>query len=203
MIASRPSAHSLTFAPQGTVICDIAAHLPPDTLSGIVYLGGLPFIGPIMGVIGTPVINGFLPGLFTTEDVGLSTKMAIDLVDSLFVDPKAVSFRKKYAWIGSSFLTTPQVKQLFLTRPQDPTKLHALGQTGFPLLIVSGKEDSQVMGEALAGEMKKTFTNVEVLIVDGAGHAVLEDRPDVVLGRIASFATKVGAKVGPFDYEPR
>ena len=51
--------------------------------------------------------------------------------------------------------------------------------------------------------MKKTFTNVEVLIVDGAGHAVLEDRPDVVLGRIASFATKVGAKVGPFDYEPR
>ena len=91
MIASRPSAHSLTFAPQGTVICDIAAHLPPDTLSGIVYLGGLPFIGPIMGVIGTPVINGFLPGLFTTEDMRHIhvCHQLIDLLEDAFRNDEA------------------------------------------------------------------------------------------------------------------
>ena len=191
------STHSACFS--GTVICDIAAHLPPDTLSGIVYLGGLPFIGPIMGVIGTPVIHGFLPGLFTTEDVGLSAKTAIDFVDSLFADPAAIPFEKKCAWIGSALLTTPQVRQLILTRPQDPTKLHALGHAGLPLLLVSGKDDSQVMGEVLAEEMRKTFTNMEVLIVDGAGHAVLAENPDEVLRRIASFATKFGFKVGSFD----
>ncbi|PBK59915.1 hypothetical protein ARMSODRAFT_966551 [Armillaria solidipes] len=32
-----------------TVVRNIAAHLPKDTLAGAIYLAALPFIGPIMG----------------------------------------------------------------------------------------------------------------------------------------------------------
>jgi hypothetical protein len=32
-------------------------------LAGIIYLCALPYIGPIMGVVGTPVVLGFVPQL--------------------------------------------------------------------------------------------------------------------------------------------
>jgi hypothetical protein len=32
-------------------------------LSGLIYLSSLPYIGPVMGIIGTPVVLGFCPEL--------------------------------------------------------------------------------------------------------------------------------------------
>ncbi|KAK0231860.1 hypothetical protein EDD85DRAFT_939492 [Armillaria nabsnona] len=91
--------------PIGTVVCDIAAHLPKDTLAGVVYLAALPFIGPIMGRVGTPLVLGFLPGLFSTDDVNLSTKTTIDFVDSLFADPKNVPFSFKTSCLGTALVS--------------------------------------------------------------------------------------------------
>ena len=70
----------------GTVIADIAAHLPQDTLSGIIYLDGLPYIGTdIMVAMGTPHILELIPKLFDeTCSSSASRQHNLDFIDSCF-----------------------------------------------------------------------------------------------------------------------
>ncbi|KLO08125.1 alpha/beta-hydrolase [Schizopora paradoxa] len=70
----------------GTVIADIAAHLPKDTMSGIVYLDGLPYIGAdIMGAMGTPFILDLIPKLFDeTKSIAEMRTLDLAFVDSCF-----------------------------------------------------------------------------------------------------------------------
>ncbi|THH14921.1 hypothetical protein EW146_g5487 [Bondarzewia mesenterica] len=178
----------------GTVACDISAHLPSDTLAGVVYLAGLPFIGPIMGRIGTPTIAGFRPGLVTTDDVDLSTSTTVGFVNSLFVNPDAVPFELKCAWMGTAVLQSPRVRKFVLSRAQDPTKLFELGSHGLPLLIMSGTCDSQIKGDVLAEEMKQHFKNVDVNMIEGGNHALFYDYPEEVVRSIISFVLKANGK---------
>jgi hypothetical protein len=57
MILIKSSHRSLS----GTIVADVCAAKIP--LAGIIYLCALPYIGPIMGVVGTPVVLGFVPQL--------------------------------------------------------------------------------------------------------------------------------------------
>jgi len=70
----------------GTVIADIAAHLPQDTISGAVYLDGLPYIGSdIMAAMGTKFILDLIPNLFDdTKSVAEMRSFDMAFVDSCF-----------------------------------------------------------------------------------------------------------------------
>ncbi|THH06994.1 hypothetical protein EW146_g9449 [Bondarzewia mesenterica] len=174
-----------------TAVCDIASHLPSDTLGGIVYLNALPYIGPIMGRIGTQVILGFQPGLITNDDVNLSLSTIVDFIESLFVKPDAVPFALKCSWMGCAVLQSPKVRALLLTRSQDPSDLFKLGAEGLPLLVLSGTVDSQVKGDVVVKEMQEQFKNVDFNMIEGGGHALFYEFPDQVINSIDSFASKV------------
>lgn len=95
----------------------------------------------------------------------------------------------------------PKHRSLVLSRPQDPAKLHQLGASGFPLLIISGTKDSQVMGDIVVSEMKPHFTMMDVrMIVKGGGHAVHYENPAEVLASIGSFVKKVNLEVSVQEY---
>lgn len=68
------------------MIADIAAHLPQDTISGAVYLDGLPYIGvDIMQAMGTPFILDLIPKLFEeTRSIAEMRAFDVAFVDSCF-----------------------------------------------------------------------------------------------------------------------
>ncbi|KAK0461548.1 Alpha/Beta hydrolase protein [Armillaria novae-zelandiae] len=177
----------------GTIVCDIAAHLPKDTLAGVVYLATLPFIGPIMDRVGTPLVLSFLPGLFNTDDVNLSAKTAIDFVDSLFADAKNVSFSFKTSCLGTALLQSPKACSNVLSRPQDPEKLYELAKEGLPMLALSGTADQQVQGDVVVEEMRPYYKNMDVHAVEGGSHALFYDNEAEVVESISTFASKVFA----------
>ncbi|THH06384.1 hypothetical protein EW145_g4122 [Phellinidium pouzarii] len=190
---------TIRYSLAGTVAADIATHLPEDTISGIVYLAALPYIGPVMQRVGKPTVLGFLPGLFCEDSVSMSVKTAVEFVDTLFIDPSAVPWETKCLWIGMAACQTPAHRKFVLTRSQDPAKLLELGAKGLPLLVVNGTSDRQVDGAAVVSEMKPDFKNLEVAMIEKDGsHAVFYDNPDATMDPITKFAIKVQAKALAF-----
>ncbi|KAK0231861.1 alpha/beta-hydrolase [Armillaria nabsnona] len=175
------------------IVCDIAAHLPKDTLAGVVYLAALPFIGPIMDRVVSPLVLGFIPSLYKTDDVNLNAKTTINFVDSLFSDPKNVPFSLKTSWYGTAMLQSPKVCSNVLSRSQDPEKLYELAKEGLPLLALSGSADHQVYGDVVVEEMKPYYKNMDVHTVEDGSHALFYDNEAEVVDTISTFASKVFA----------
>ncbi|KAI0314027.1 alpha/beta-hydrolase [Amylostereum chailletii] len=178
--------------PSATVVADIAQHLPRDTLSGVVYLMGLPYIGPIMGVVGTPTVRSFVPGLCSNDDVTAYIKNKAAFVDSLFTDPDSVPYDLKCHWIGVSMAQGPATAKLIFGRKQDPTALFAWAKEGLPLLVLGGTADKQMIVHKIAEEMNVHFTNQTVRIFDGLGHALFYEDLAGVMAAIVEFTRKVG-----------
>ncbi|KAH8114077.1 alpha/beta-hydrolase [Phellopilus nigrolimitatus] len=190
---------SVLFSSLSTVIADIAAHLPASTLSGAVYLSALPYIGPIMQRVGTPLILGMLPGLLNKEDTTVYVKTAHAFADSLFLKPSAVPWETRCLWLGMTACQLPTHRSFALSRPQDPTKLHELGRNGFPLLVLNGTKDSQVDGDAVVEEMKPYFKEMEVYVVEDGSHASFYESEQEVMGKIMEFVRKVQIEVRSSD----
>lgn len=175
-----------------TVVADIASYLPDGIIAGVVYLAALPYIGPIMGRVGTQTILGMLPALFCEDSVATSTRTAIKFIDTLFVDPSSISWETKALWIGMAACQTPTDRSLSLSRPQDPSKLHELGRQGLPLLIVNGTSDQQVKGGAVVEEMKSYFKDLDVVMISKKGsHAVFYENQDEVMDAVTAFSNRV------------
>ncbi len=145
------------------------------------------------GRVGTPLVLGFLPGLFSTDDVNLSTKSTIDFVDTLFADPKNVPFSFKTSCLGTALLQSPKACSNVVSRPQDPEKLYELAKEGLPLLALSGTADQQVHGDVVVEEMRSYFKNMDVHTVEGGSHALFYDNEAEVIDSISRFGSKVFA----------
>jgi len=174
-----------------TVAADVCTHLGKDAISGIIYFAPLPYVGPIMNDVGSPTVLGFLPGLFTTEDMALSRKTQLQFFDSLFNSPETVPFSLKCQWLGCGVLQSPEARKLVLSREQDPAKLFEAGANGLPLLIMNGSNDRQVIGDAVVQCMKPKFVNTTVEIVQGGGHALFVDNREEFINRVIKWTTGI------------
>lgn len=177
----------------GTVAADYCQYVEPLPVSGIIYACALPYVGPIMGVVGLPAILGFMPGLFTTDDVILNRRISIEFGDSVFAQPEKVPFKTRCEWIGSSIFQGPKDAHFVCSRPQDPAALFKAGSQGVPMLILSGTADRQVDGQALVREMKPHFKNLQVKFLEGAGHAIFYDDYEGTVEAMTSFVRQVTA----------
>ncbi|KIJ40418.1 hypothetical protein M422DRAFT_230170 [Sphaerobolus stellatus SS14] len=171
-----------------TVAADVCTHLGKDAISGVVYVTALPYIGPIMNEVGTSTVLGFLPGLFTTEDLALSRETKLLFLDSLFNDPESVPVSLKWQWLGSAVLQAPEVSQLVLSREQDPAKLFEAGEKGLPLLIINGSNDKQVKGDAVVSAMKAKFVKTTAETIEGGSHALFVDNRDEFIKVLIKWA---------------
>lgn len=153
-------------------------------------------MGPIMNEVGTPLILGFLPGLFSTDDVVLSAQTKIAFIDSLFNDPDSVPVGLKWSWLGSSIVQNPVACKALLSRTQDPGKLLQAGSKGLPLMMISGTRDTQVQGDVVVRLMEPHFKDVEVHTIPGGSHAMFYDHSEVFVKAVAEFATRVTRNSG-------
>jgi pimeloyl-ACP methyl ester carboxylesterase len=174
----------------GVVAADVCA-LDSIPIRGIVYLAGLPYVGPIMGVIGTEVIQGFVPGLLTTDNVQLSKQTSRDFFDSCFTRPEEVPFEIKCRWVGMSALVDVETVGTVLSRYQDPEALFKAAGQGLPTLIISGTEDKQISGERTVAELQPKFTKLQVKYISGGGHAVFWEYQKECVDALVQFSKEV------------
>ena len=179
-----------------TVLADIASNLEDGSVAGAVYLSALPYVGPILPKVATPEIQSIMPGLQEENDVILALKSLLKFSDLLFNDPSAIPWELKWKWGGMATVQSPSHRRLLLSRLQDPAKLFRLGENGFPLLIIHGKNDKQVDGQVVVEEMKPLFKNLDVCLIEkGGSHAVHIENERDVLDSIRSFVNRVYASV--------
>lgn len=176
------------------VATDVVTHLPPDTLSGVVYLAGVPDTS-VVGEMAAPPLIAALPGLISNESVSAYQAAAEEFNNRIFAHPGAVSYAVKCMHMGHSL--TPEIMGFSLTRPMSIDKLWKAGEDGLPLLIVQGTKDGHREGGAKSVDevMRPHFKNYEIIWLEGRGHALHSECPSEVIDILISFTKKVGEKM--------
>ncbi|VDC05612.1 unnamed protein product [Peniophora sp. CBMAI 1063] len=177
------------------VITDIAAHLPPTTLSGAICISSLPYLAGDAGRrIMSPTILEIASGSLQNADVGLFAKTKIRFLDSLFSHPDQISHELKCLWLGASLACTPADMTLGFSRTQDPEPMYKMAREGtLPLLVLQGRLDGHLDAEKLVAEIKPLWKDAEVVILEGIGHAVFYEDTEGVMQRIGHFVRRVQA----------
>lgn len=190
-------------------MADIASYLPPNTLSGVVYLCGL--LHTKAYGLGTPLAFKYDTILMNPEATAEEVQVAtLSFSDGIFdlqsevdaaseVDLKTRRLRRwdvQSTWLGYGSHQTANHRHFVNFRDQDSSSLYTLGSQGFPALVVHGAQDALVNPRAMVEESRSCFTNLKVaLIEDGGSHAVFYENPDEVMKHIGEFANEVWANV--------
>ncbi|KAJ7760664.1 alpha/beta-hydrolase [Mycena maculata] len=176
------------------VATDVVTHLPPETLSGVIYLAGVPATS-ITGDMAAPALSAALPKLLSNDNVPAYQAAAeVFAIDQLFANSDTVPYAVKCLHIGHSL--TPEIMGLSLNRPMDVDSLWKAGQEGLPLLLVQGTRDGHREGSAKGIEeiMKPHFKNYQMIWLEGRGHALHYECPDEIVEILINFTKKFGAK---------
>ncbi|KAJ7291606.1 alpha/beta-hydrolase [Mycena rebaudengoi] len=176
------------------VATDIATHLPPATLSGVVYLAGVPCTGEILGEMVAPGLAVALPGLLCKDDVSAFQMSSAIFTDRLFAQPETVPYKVKCLYLGHSL--RPEIMELSLNRPMDVQHFWKAGKDGLPLLVVQGTTDEHRAGSPKSAEdvLKPHFKNFESVWLENRGHALHYECPEDIVQLLIRFTQKVGGK---------
>lgn len=155
----------------GIIAADICAHLPPGTISGIIYLNAVPSTGPVIVESGSPYIMGELPSMLSTTDTTAALEAKIKFVDACFSKPNETSARLKWEWLGMVSVAPPVVAALTNSRDQDPSKLYEAVANGLPVSMISSTADTVILTGKVEGIMKGLFKNFTVRHIQGGSHA--------------------------------
>ncbi|KAJ7083252.1 alpha/beta-hydrolase [Mycena epipterygia] len=177
----------------GAVATDVATHLPPATLSGVVYLAGVPDT-IITREMAAPALIAVIPGLVSNDSVAVHQASVSVFIDALFADPAAVPYAVRCLHAGHSL--SPEIMGLCLTRSMDVESLWAAGRAGLPMLVVQGTLDAHRVGGAKGVDeiMRPHFKNYEIIWLEGRGHALHYECPDEIVDILIKFTKKVGGK---------
>ena len=198
-----------------TVLTDIATHLPKDFLSGAIYLGGLPCTGQTLYDVATSKAIYHVAEL-TSADTSVSILRTRDnFFNACLFDPESTPFSLRCMWVGIMGYSLPVGAKEALGREQKLEPLLELGRrgmvpagsmvecdqpdynkpgntaTGFPLLIIQGREDLLINGEAAVNLVSPHFKNLEVHWLERCGHTPQYERADDVAKLITNFVRRV------------
>ena len=175
-----------------TVLADVAAHMDPLPISGVIYLAALPYVdAEMVAQIATPRVLGYLDALSKTDDALVVGRAKVDFTESLFLNPEKVPYNEKVSWLGQSMLQPVNVFLHILSRPQDPAKLYELGQKGLPLLLMNGALDNQVQGDRVAEVMRPHFKDMEIKTFVNGSHASFYDCQDEFVESLLGFVSRI------------
>lgn len=178
---------------KGSVASDILEHINPNPLSGVVYLSSFPYLAATSeSNLNTPLALEEGAGITSTDDVPLSKRTAIVVVDSVFAQPEAIPFSVSTSWIGMTTLQPPNQVVFVTTRPQDPTALIAAGKAGLPTLFLHGTDDKIVYGERVLSLLQTLgFVDLTVNWVEGGPHALFYENQTEVVTSLLAFLARV------------
>ena len=85
-------------------------------------------------------------------------------------------------------------------RTQETHTLWKKMEEGLPVCAMHGTDDMLVDGNSLDRELRKHAKNLDIKIVDGAGHALFWEMPDETAEVIVQFAKKVWKRVSKASF---
>ncbi|KAJ7697657.1 alpha/beta-hydrolase [Mycena rosella] len=175
------------------VATDVVRHLPSATLSGVIYLAGVPATS-LLSELASPPLIAILPALVLNESVSAYQAAADAFTDKLFAQPDAVPYDVRCLHKGHSL--TPVIMGLSLARPMAVEDLWRAGQEGLPLLMLQGTLDRHRIGSAkgIHQIMRPHFRNIEMVWLEGRGHALHYECREEVIEHLIRFTTKCGGK---------
>ncbi|KAG6817381.1 hypothetical protein H0H87_009568 [Tephrocybe sp. NHM501043] len=177
----------------GAIAADLCAAHNPVRISGIIWLAALPYMGDVMGIVATPLVLSFLPGISAPETASEALSERIKFCQTLVAAHRLpnVPFADLASWIGASTHLLPECAKLLLGRTHDATRLKEEAAKGLPLCIIHGTDDLQISGENVIKEMKPVFKNCEDHLLPGVGHILFWEEPEKVAEIIQNFVTRV------------
>lgn len=177
----------------GSIAADICANNDPVPISGIIWLGALPYLGDVLPVVATPLVLSFLPGLTAPESPTHALKTRIEFCYTLVPEKRLpqVPYADLAAWIGAATHLLPECATLALSRKQDPSRLKEEGAKGLPLCIIHGAEDLQISGKDVIEQMEPHFKDCESHLLEGLGHILFWEDPEAVGNIIRKFVARV------------
>lgn len=172
----------------GTVLADVAAHLPHDFLSGAIYICGPPYLGAVLEGIVTPELAAILPNLVSDTVPAAEHDSSVSaFAGMLFSDIERVPWDIKWSWRGMGTAPPPSSFGLALVREIDAAPLMALGRKGFPLHVIGSTDDQMIIAKGVLAEVGKYFEKLTSLVVEKGSHAVFYQSTEVVVESIISY----------------
>jgi pimeloyl-ACP methyl ester carboxylesterase len=109
-------------------------------------------------------------------------------MDSCVAHPEKLPPITKYAWIGGAVVQHPAIRQHYLSRIQDESKLL---KSNLPFLALLGADDTHIDGHKLGNFVRKTFQGSEVHVFEDCGHSPFYEKPEDVNKAILRFVSRV------------
>ncbi|KAJ7485105.1 Alpha/Beta hydrolase protein [Mycena galericulata] len=158
-----------------TFITDILSFKPPTYISGVIYVGALPYMGPTLAKVGTPACLVLLPALMQTANVDEYQKAAISFVE---LGHKSLPYTFYLACLGNSIVQPREITVRLLSRTQDTKGLLAAGRdAGLPMLVVHAANDRIIVREETLNAVEG-WKNLKVVDIDDAEHFVWISQPE-------------------------
>ncbi|KAF5381655.1 hypothetical protein D9615_005559 [Tricholomella constricta] len=181
------------FKRNGSIAADICANNDPVPIKGIIWLGALPYMGDVLPIVATPLVLSFLPGLTAPESPADALKTRIEFCYTLVASKllPTVPYADMSAWVGAATHLSPECATLLLGRKQDSSRLKEEGARGLPLCIIHGAEDLQISGKNVIEQMQPQFKNCEAHLLEGIGHILFWENPELVANLILKFVARV------------
>lgn len=73
---------------------------------------------------------------------------------------------------------------------RDSSAYRAAGRNGLPVLAICGTEDQLCDAPAALEKFREDFVDLEIINLEGAGHAITDERPQEINQSILRFAQK-------------
>jgi pimeloyl-ACP methyl ester carboxylesterase len=175
------------------IVPDICTHLGADFLSGAILLGGLPFMSPEgFSVVSPQTFSTIFPAIYSTETT-VHKNTILEFGKALFLDPESIPFDVRCAWMGVTFFMTAPLFQLVLSRPQSVKEFEEAGKEGkLKVLCINADKDEQRNGGVPVAEvLRRSFPDVEEVVIKDAGHAFFYEKPEETNKLLLEFVRKV------------
>ncbi|KAJ6510662.1 Alpha/Beta hydrolase protein [Mycena sanguinolenta] len=172
----------------GTFVTDVLSFNPATYISGIIYVGALPYMGPRLAQVGSPPGLANLPPLMQTADVDQYQAAAIAFLELCH---DAFPYDFYLACLGNSLVQPRGVTIRLLGRTQDESGLLKAGrEDGLPLLSVHGENDRVIVRQAVLDAVEG-WKNLTVVDIKDAEHFVWLSQPDDFRSEVLSWIARV------------
>jgi len=173
----------------GAIPVDIANHLGPSYIAGVIYNGGATLT---LALSVETIPESFVPLMqhVQSTDANIVARFAQRFVEGCVADPvSTLPWPVKLQWMGSFAAQPPAVRTWSHSREQDETRWRAETRN-WPVMLIQGAEDTHCRADLLAKQVKGIYNDAEVHILQGVGHAPHLERPGVVNELIVDFVEK-------------
>lgn len=150
---------------------DVVENFGPDSIAGVVYAGGPGISRNIHQELVHPHILD-IRSLLSTTDANEVPRAADAFVDSCFKDArKDLPYEARLQWLAGFVMQPPVVRTHTANRLQS-SKRWMEEFTGKPHLLVHGADDMHIQTEKVIAVVRRVFSNVEIRVLAGVGHAL-------------------------------